>query len=645
MERKFILGDKKGVIAKNGYTDYSVLISPNANDTEIYVADELVRMVKEATGAVLPIVTEKKGKVISLGDNDYSKKVGLKATTAEITRHGFKIKTFGDDVVIVSSSKTGLIYAMQRYLELNMGYMYYHFEEIHYGDELVARDLDVVDFPDFLNRDVFSYDTLKRQENHVKLYNCGSAINKNSDKNLSTIAMHKDKYGEGSWWSTLHDQSLALQLVDYKVYREKYPHWFFGKEGGTNGTNPHICYTEALYSRDEYDKGDFSEPNYNDGRHGLFWTLVYNLIHNYIAKETDKSLFQLGMSDNRDFCNCERCNRDVDKYTRSGIAIRFANAVADEVKKWQMENCPEREIYLTMFAYMTIVDPPTVKTIDENGKPVWTPIDESVVARDNIIIRYAPIQDFYMFSFLNEEQNPESYNALNGWTKIAKHFAVWDYRVDFASINAPYPQWITAQENIRLYKKLGFVDVFHQACRTSGGVPFISMDNFARSRMLWDTTLEYNDLINEFIDAFYGEAGDAIREYMQYLTKHYWWANKELNYKGHSHYGVGRKKDHFPISFINDVEAIFKKGYDAIEKIKDAKPERYAMIKKRFDGESLFYRFCKLAFYPNNYEREELAYEARYFKEAGEAVETKVWFNTFDHFWVIAEVFIMQYCD
>jgi hypothetical protein len=77
---------------------------------------------------------------------------------------------------------------------------------------------------------------------------------------------------------------------------------------------------------------------------------------------------------------------------------------------------------------------------------------------------------------------------------------------------------------------------------------------------------------------------------------------------------------------------ITKTIYDAIEKIKDAKPERYAMIKKRFDGESLFYRFCKLAFYPNNYEREELAYEARYFKAAGEAVETKVWFNTFDHF-------------
>ena len=110
----------------------------------------------------------------------------------------------GDDVVIVSASRTAIIYAMQRYLELNMGYMYYHWEEIRYGDELVKRDLDVVDYPDFVNRDVFAYDTKERRENHIKLYNCGTAIRD-----------AEEKYGEGSWWSSLHDQSLALQIIDY----------------------------------------------------------------------------------------------------------------------------------------------------------------------------------------------------------------------------------------------------------------------------------------------------------------------------------------------------------------------------------------------------------------------------------------------
>lgn len=635
MERKFILGEKKGIIAKDGKTDYSVLISADANPSVKYAAEELVKMVKIATGATLEIIHEKQGKVISLGDNEYSKTLGLKATTVELNRHGFKIKTYGDDVVIVSASRTAIIYAMQRYLELNMGYMYYHWEEIRYGDELVKRDLDVVDYPDFVNRDVFAYDTKERRENHIKLYNCGTAIRD-----------AEEKYGEGSWWSSLHDQSLALQIIDYKVYRKKYPHWFFGRQGGSNWNNPQICYTEGLYSRDEYEKGDFSEPNYDDGRHGMFWTFVYNLIYKYIAVETDKSLFQLGMSDNWEFCNCERCTRDVEKYTKSGVALRFVNAVADEVEKWRQENCPEREIYLTAFAYISLADAPVKKTVGKDGNYVWTPIDESVVARDNVIIRYAPILEMYMYSFLDEKENPKSFEALNGWTKIAKKLAVWDYRVDFESVFAPYPQWITAQENIRLYKKLGFVDIFHQACRTSGGnVPFISMDNWVRSRMLWDTTLEYKDLMNEFIDAFYGVAGTAMKEYIAYLTEHYWWANKEHGYKGYSHYEVGKRKELYLLSFVKDVEVIFKKGYDALEEIKESDPNRYALCKKRLDGESLFYRYCKMAFYPTEYSREELGREARYFKKAGEAVEALTWFNTFDKFWAVAQLFLIQYCD
>lgn len=643
MERKFILGERKGAIAKDGKTEYSVFISKDADASVRYAAGELVRLVKLATGAELPVITEKKGKVISLGNNELSAKVGLKATTAEITRHGFKIKTFGNDVVIVSSSRTGIIYAMQRYLELNMGYMYYHWEEVHYGDELTERDLDVVDFPDFLNRDVFSYDTLQRPENHIKLYNCGCALNSSGDPNVNMQA--QAKYGEGSWWSSLHDQSLALQLVDYRVYRERYPHWYFGKEGGSNGTNPHICYTEALYSRDEYEKGDWNEPNYADGRHGLFWTLVYNLINKYIAVETDKSFFQLGMSDNYDFCNCERCNRDVEKYTRSGIAIRFANAVADEVEKWRKENCPEREIYLTMFAYLTIVDPPVVKSVGADGKPVWTPVDDSVIVRDNIVIRYAPIGDYYMFSFLDEKKNPGSYNALNGWTKVAKHFAVWDYRVDFGSVCAPFPQWLTAQDNIRLYKKLGFIDVFHQACRTSGGLPFISMDNWVRSRMLWDTTLEYRRLADEFIDVFYGPAGEAIKEYIEFLTEHYKRLNREYGYKAHSHYSIAWRKGFFPLDFVHSVEEIFKKGYKALAPLEESEPERYAVYKKRFDGESMFYRFCKLSYHCNAFDREELAREAVIFKAAGEALETKVWYNTFDTFWTQAATFLLQFTE
>ena len=52
-----------------------------------------------------------------------------------------------------------------------------------------------------------------------------------------------------------------------------------------------------------------------------------------------------------------------------------------------------------------------------------------------------------------------------------------------------------------------------------------------------------------------------------------------------------------------------------------------------------------MAFYPTEYPREELGREARYFKKAGEAVEALTWFNTFDKFWAVSQLFLIQYCD
>ena len=634
MHRKFLLGKSDGAIAEKGKTGYSILISENPASSVLYAAQELSRIVKKATGAVLPIVIEKKGPVISLGDNFLSLKKGLNFTGREVTRHGFRIKTNGDDVFILSKDEIGLIYAVQRYLELNLGYMYYAPDEEEYDDILVKRSLDVIDFPDFKNRDVFNFDTLQDPENHVKLYLSGSAI-RNGDK----------KYGEGSWWASLHDQSLALQILPYEVYRAFHPEWYVGGAGGNAAINPQICYTEALYSKDEYQKGDWSEEGYNSAAapHGMFWTFVYNLINNYIAVETDKSFFQLGMSDNYVYCDCDRCKHDVIKYGRSGVAIRFANAVADEVEKWRQENCPDREIYLTMFAYLSIVDPPTVKTTDENGKPVWTPVDPSVVARDNIVIRYAPIGDYYMFSLLDEKENSNSYNAINGWKAIAKNFAVWDYRVDFGSINAPFPQWMSAQDNIRIYRDMGVTDVFHQGCRTSGGTPFITMDNWVRSRMLWDANLDYFALADRFIDAYYGKAGDAIREYIAYLTRHYMWANGKFGYKAHSHFCVGKKKEYFPVEFVKKTENIFAKGYAALLPLEKTAPDEYEKYKTRLDVESLFYRYCKIVFHHYIFNRQELYKEVKVIRETGRKKDIRVWFNTFDSFCSVCEIFILQF--
>ncbi len=611
---------EKLLVKADGTSDYAILIpSEGFTPTHQYAADEICLRVSEATGVALPIYRDgevsidanSNTKYISIGNTKLAKEMGIEDVTREkLTRNGFRIKSYKDAIVIVAPNPSGLLYGSYRFLENQIDYIYYAPTEIRVGD-YVGKDLNLKffnfeDWPDFLERNVFNYDTTSDPQNAARLYNNGYK---------ATVG--GGKYGEGTWWASLHDQSICLQIIDYNKYNAKHPTWYIGGPVGEASTNPQVCYTTALYTKDEYPKGgegewgwlDIPAEEYAsaDAPHGLFWTFVYNLINNYIKVETDKSFFQLGMSDNSMFCNCKTCTDDLARFggSRSALAFRFANAVADVVEAWRQEFAPEREIYLTMFAYLSIVDPPTKTEKDKDGNTIWVPLDPSVVARDNIVVRYAPIQDFYLFPLLDEENNVASYNAMNGWKAIAKNFAVWDYRIGFNNMLAPFPQWMSNYDNIKAYYDYGYIDVFHQGCRTFGNTSFVTVDNYVRSRLLWDVTLDYEALMGEAMDAYYDEASAFMKEYLEYTTLHYMNLYREIGWKAHSHQAY-IDTAHFPRGYMLNVEDIFKRAYEAIEPKKTTDPARYEKLKFRVDCESVPYRYLQLAFYTNFYTTAEL---------------------------------------
>ena len=616
--RKFDIGQKDGYIAKDGQSDYAIILPHNADCAIQYASEELQRLILLASKCEVEITREKtkaNGIYLSTG-----KALGNK----NCSRNGFAIKTFGKDVYIDGQNKNGLLFGVYRFMEIVADYMYLAEDETLIGDCVYFKELDVLDEPDFKNVDVYNIDTKDKPDHARRLYLTGGNYSK-----------AEPKHGEGSWWSSLWDQSFCDQLVDHRIYKAKYPNWY------SQPSKPsfQLCYTEALYSKDEYEKGDFSEENYADGRHGLFWTLVYNLITKYIAVETDKKLFQLGMNDNLEFCECERCKADKEKYGQSGVCIRFINAVADEVEKWRLENCPEREIYLTIFAYYATFDAP-VKIVD--GK--FVPLDESVKVRDNVFIRFTPMGAYYMFPFTDEEHNPTIKDALEGWSKVAKHFSTWDYRIDFWSFIAPFPQWMAAAENMRTYYRYGFEDVMYQGCSTTTGTPFVALDNYVRARFSWDTTQDYDKITEYFIDNYYQEGADAIKEYRAYLTEHYKRIYKEQDYKGHSHCGVTRRYN-YPFESIQKIESIFAKGYQAIASVEKSEPQRYEKLKRRLDTESLFYRFMKVAFYPEHYTNDERIEEIGNFEKMAKVAKLTAVCNGQDYTYNVIHVLRMPLED
>ena len=80
--------------------------------------------------------------------------------------------------------------------------------------------------------------------------------------------------------------------------------YYFGGEVGVEVCDSGYVscgfYTDGTFDdMKAYERGEWfdAEGNwvegYNDGSHGLFWTLCYNLIRNYVSVETDKTSYNL----------------------------------------------------------------------------------------------------------------------------------------------------------------------------------------------------------------------------------------------------------------------------------------------------------------------------------------------------------------
>lgn len=596
-----IIKEGSKYLVENGVSEYKILLPSDPVPAEEYAASEFNQLLSQVSGVKLEIVTEadlsKSTKYVSIGNTVMAEQANATLGANDINRNGFKIKSYKDGLLIVAGDRSGLIYGVYRFFEKQCNYMYFTPTEIRLDktSTIKMHEYDFEDWPDFPNREIYTYANKNYPEQTMHYY-----------MNSSMFSKHSDMYGEGTWWSSLLDQSLALQLLSYETYRAENPTWFFGGAGGSNATNPQLCFSKALDDMKAYEKGEWFDEDgnwiegYADGSHGMFWTLCYNLIRNYVSVETDKTLFQLGMSDNKDFCNCERCKEEISAYTRSGLVIRFANQVADVVKEWQQANCPERTIYLTVFAYLTVVQPP-VKYV--NGE--YVPIDESVRVRDNIVVRYAPIEEGYLFPLLDKEHNANAYFQMTGWKALASHFAVWDYTVNFGEFYHPFPSWMTMYDNLKGYYDYGYVDIFNQGNSYSEHLAFYWFDMWMRTRICWDIHADYNALKEEFFSAYYGVAADSISAYMDRLSMIYLsWAEKS-GYNGKMQ--ATATLDKWPLAVIQNLWTYFDSAIYAIENDSSISSERKEVLKERIDYDSVSVRYFELKLHSNNFSKAELA--------------------------------------
>lgn len=562
----------EGWLFRNGNTEYTILIPADASEAEQFAAQELTDIFARAgvrieTRTDEGLTADPANAYIALGDTVYFRSLGMTLTQKEFKFDGFIIESVGRTYVVKGVGDTGTCFGTYGFAEYAMGYVYYAEDEICVADQARNLQFHIRDIPTFFGRNAFSHDTTYHPDHGFRLRVNGEFCSRQA------------KHGEGSPWSSLHDMSNALQILDYRKYWDAHPDWFYvrpeNKGGKPPRCHPQICFSRAML------------PESEGGFHELF---MKNLLNNYIIPEKDKMFFMLGMSDTWDFCPCRLCSKAVEKYTRSGLSMRFNNMVADEVEAWRRENAPQREIYLVAFAYHTTFEAPVHKVGDR-----FVPVDESVVGRDNLIIQYAPIQANYLYPLLDPVHNQKSRDAILGWAAIAKHLAVWDYRQDFRDILFPFPSLPSAQANNDIYADLGVMDVFNQAQRFCPGSPFIDMDNFARARIHWNRQEDFDELCDEFRRAYYKDAEPEVTEYLEAI-KEFWTALETRGYTGDPHWVITRRPNYNTPEELDRFEEILSRALAKAAAAKD--PEIREKLRRRVEVLTLYYKVTRLSCFP-----------------------------------------------
>lgn len=584
-------------LAKNGTSSYKIVIPDDVASPAKGAAQELRRIFEMATGYRLPIVSDtgltfsSSSKYISIGDTSIFTGSGVTLPTQlELNYDGFIVKRVGNTVLLNAREETAYYYAALELCEQNFDYRWYA-EDCEKVGNFTAGTVKLIDFndsnykfvPDFAGRNLLSFSNFESAESKIHLRGNNQMTNMNA-----TV------YGQNGVDSSLHDQSICMQLVPVTEYYQAHPQWY--AIGSADTTYLTSAYTEDLkkssttaWSNVKNNVQICYTKAYNtlNTSGGLGYTLCENL-KQVILNEPTKCYFSVTMTDNRTICNCSDCQTSKASYGATGVYQRFFAALGNKIKSWQSSTAEvkDRNISLVIFAYLDYINPPVSNGALVSGVPKLP---------DNVVVRIAPwIGGWCHYKPFNDPNNENAYEDINNWKIAASRFAVWEYGMASKDSIQPYPTWNAVQANYRLYKDMGVEDIYVQS-NLARDVTFERMDNYVRLRLMWEVDLNYQDLAYDFMRNYFAEAGEYMIQYFNLTVQHYYVQNQssEVNayptdYKFSSSF--------WPVSVIKEMKDIFDKAYTVADGLGDMS----STIRARLDRESSFYRYVALEHYASS---------------------------------------------
>jgi len=267
-----------------------------------------------------------------------------------------------------------------------------------------------------------------------------------------------------------------------------------------------------------------------------------------LRKNPDAKMIDVSQNDWYGYCTCAKCAAmDEAEGSHAGTLLLMLNKVAAAVEK----EFPD--VLVESLAYQYTRKPP------RNIRP-----------RDNVLIRLCTIECSYIQP-LDGPQNQAFAADMEGWSKLAKHLFVWDYTTNYNDYLGPHPNLRVLAPNVRYFVQHGAVGLFEEG----EGDDFCELKNWLLLRVMWESHLDAEQLIDEFLCGYYGEAvAPLIKQYWEVLIAQ---AEKERIYLGC--FGMNSAK-WLDLTTLNQVTGILDKAVETATRVDGPDSDELRRLRK-----------------------------------------------------------------
>ena len=586
-------------LMKDGLTTYYVVTTSSPLNKEAMAAQEFVTFMKDATGVEFSIINEKEVKssykYISLGNTtqfadafpDFDDK-DLKDSLSN-----YFISTYNDNIYINSGKSYrgyGVLYGVYDLLHDLIDYRYYHDSEIYYENKTT------INLPDYKNKTVIpSFDA----RSISTLYTMSNDIHTQRLRLLNN--------SRGTEWNRALYGHNHIQYI--------LAPWDLDEEAGVNYGTSHPDW--FIFPGQERPSGRIRGTMINNG---YCYTAVETGLHHVVAEKLIKEILNepeciyvmCAQEDVSFGCSCERCQHAMKEWggTQAGLQIDFMNHVIEECEAYLSVHAPNRKIQYLSFAYLPTLEPPI--KVDDQNRPIkdangnYIPYSSKVKPHEKLRIFLAPINANYAFPF-SSPINSDTKVILDGWKAVAKDQIVMylydlNYRIYFVNFN----NFGTVASMYKDCKDIGAKYMLTQGVSDTNICCFDEMRSYVESNLMWDVSLSYESLADDFMRHFYKDAYVYMKDIYEKIRDRYAYYQTLVQQSTGDTTGDIRNPKLYPFAFVRQLDLDIKYALEAIEHLEEEDYSLYTTLKNRVMKEYLSVIYLKLVLYSANYTRSEI---------------------------------------